>query len=64
MLGEIRGQLKGMHEKMDETLEQVKKTNGRVNALENWKANLMGKIAILTAIVGSCSAYVAKKIFG
>jgi predicted nuclease with TOPRIM domain len=31
--------------------EQTKKTNGRVNDLEKWKENLMGKITVVVAVV-------------
>lgn len=52
-LGEIKGELKGIHEKIDAVLEQAQKTNGRVNRLEEWRSNLMGKITIIVVIVGA-----------
>jgi hypothetical protein len=37
--------------KQDATHEQACKTNGRVNVIEEWKATLTGKIAIIMAVV-------------
>jgi hypothetical protein len=37
--------------KIEEVHEQVCKTNGRVTKIEEWKATLNGKIAIITCVV-------------
>jgi len=36
--------------RLDEILEQVKKTNGRVLELEKWRAYLTGAVALAIAI--------------
>ena len=38
-------------EKLDAILDQVRRTNGRVGRLENWRWMITGAIAVLTALV-------------
>jgi len=47
----MQDKLKVNHKSVDEILEQVKLTNGRVNKLESWKDQLVGgfKISLLIA---------------
>lgn len=59
MLGEMRGDIKSLHEKVDTVVAQVKQTNGRVNELEDWKSNIMGKITVILVVGGAAWAFVA-----
>jgi len=47
----LKGEHVGMHALLKDILEQTKKTNGRVSQLENWKAFVLGAIAILTTLI-------------
>ena len=44
--------------KQEATHEQACKTNGRVNAIELWKATLNGKIIAYTSVIGVVVAFV------
>lgn len=48
---EIDAMQRTIHEKLDEILVQVKKTNGRVGRLENWRAYTTGAIAVILLVV-------------
>lgn len=49
------GELKQIHKQINENLEEikveVKKTNGRVRALENWRWFITGGLAILSILI-------------
>jgi hypothetical protein len=51
MRAEMHDKLKAIHNRVDEILDQVKRTNGRVGRLENWKAQVIGgfKTLLLTS---------------
>ena len=46
----MHDKLKAIHNRVDEILEQVKITNGRVSKLESWKDQLMGGIKVMSVI--------------
>jgi len=50
---DMHDKLKVIHKRADEILEQVKKTNGRVDALESWKDQFIGgsKVLVLVSLV-------------
>ena len=50
---------KNIWSKLVEIHKEVKKTNGRVNALEAWKNKVTGGVYVLT-IVGAITAFVVK----
>jgi len=39
---DMHDKIKSIHNRTDEILEQVKKTNGRVSKLEEWKSQVVG----------------------
>lgn len=41
----------GVVEKLNEIHEQVKKTNGRVSSLENWRWFISGGIAVMGVMI-------------
>ena len=47
----VHDSLSSINKTMNEVLEQTKKTNGRVSNLENWRAYILGAVAVLTALV-------------
>jgi len=49
---EMHDKLKAIHRRTDEILEQVKKTNGRVNKLEDWKSQLVGGMKVTLLVIG------------
>ena len=62
LLGEIKGDLKSLHDKQDETLTQVKYTNGRVTALEHWKTGLMAKVSVIATLITVVGGVLLKKL--
>lgn len=51
VLARIFERLDGIKDTQDATLEQVKKTNGRVTVLETAYAVIKGKVAVVSAVV-------------
>lgn len=49
----IKETLKGQDKKLDEIKDQAVLTNGRVKALELWKAGVVGKVAGISAAVAA-----------
>jgi len=47
---DMHDRLKVIHKRTDEILDQVKKTNGRVSALESWKDQFMGGLKVAFTI--------------
>lgn len=62
MLGEIKGDIKSLHEKSDTTIELQKYTNGRVTTLEHWKTGLMSKMSVLAIVISGVWAVIMKTI--
>ncbi len=58
MLKNIKDNHVGFDKKLDEILEQTKKTNGRVSKLENWRAYLVGAWAVVSLVVIPAFTYV------
>jgi hypothetical protein len=56
---DMHDKIKVIHNRADEILEQVKKTNGRVSDLEEWKAQLVGG-AKITGLLGTLFAFALK----
>jgi hypothetical protein len=48
----ILSRLDAIDQRSAEMLAQVKKTNGRVSKLENWRWAVVGGLAVLTTLVG------------
>jgi hypothetical protein len=55
--GEVVATFNAVRAQLDRIEEQVKRTNGRVRALEIWRAFTNGAIAVLTLLVGSGVAW-------
>tara|TARA_B110000467_G_scaffold66356_1_gene60512 strand:+ start:3251 stop:3475 length:225 start_codon:yes stop_codon:yes gene_type:complete len=49
---DMHDRLKAIHKRSDEILEQVKKTNGRVGRLEDWKSQLTGGLKVVLLVIG------------
>lgn len=49
-------------ERVDTILEKVKEQNGRVKAIELWKANLKGKLAIIAVVGGAAAGLILELI--
>jgi hypothetical protein len=49
---EMHDKLKAIHRRTDEILDQVKRTNGRVGRLEDWKSQLTGGLKVCLLVVG------------
>ena len=49
---DMHDKLKAIHRRTDEILEQVKRTNGRVGRLEDWKSQLTGGLKVSLLVVG------------
>ena len=49
---DMHDKIKVIHNRADEIHEQVKKTNGRVSALEEWKAQFVGAAKVTGVIAG------------
>lgn len=47
----LKGEHVTIHTMLKDILEQTKRTNGRVSALENWKAFVLGALAIITTLL-------------
>jgi uncharacterized coiled-coil protein SlyX len=61
-LSTLEEHLKHQDRKLDRILSQVEKTNGRVTALEQWKAVMKSNIAIVGAIVSAIVSVVVSII--
>ena len=66
--GEVAGlaaQINALHEDVLEVKELAKETNGRVRALELWRAEVTAKISVITASAKiSVSNFIAPVITG
>jgi hypothetical protein len=47
---------------VNEIREQTKKTNGRVNKIENWKSGIIAVVALLSFVVPTCIGWFFNKI--
>ena len=47
---------------VNEIREQTKKTNGRVNGLENWKAGIVSAIALISFVIPTCIGWFFYKL--
>ena len=59
MRQDMHDKLKVIHHRVDEILEQVKRTNGRVSRLEEWKSQVSGG-AKVTLLLASLFAFALK----
>jgi len=62
MLGEMRGDIKSTHEKIDSFLKRMDDQHDRISVLEHFKTGLMAKVSIITIIVAGVWGIVIKKI--
>jgi uncharacterized protein (DUF2225 family) len=51
MFATLLEKLENIKQTVDETKIEVKKTNGRVSTLENWKATSQAKAGVIAAVV-------------
>lgn len=62
MLGEIKGDIKAIHDKLDDSIKKTNEVDSRVTLLEHWKTGLMGKLSIITIVITGAWALIIKKI--
>ena len=60
-LSTILSRMNSQDAKLESSLAQCIKTNGRVTMLESFKNELKGKVAILAAVVSTITAWVIKR---
>ncbi len=62
MFGIAEDKQAGLLFMVNEIREQTKRTNGRVNKLENWKAGIVAVVALLAFVVPTCIGWFFTKI--
>lgn len=62
LLGEIKGDLKAIHDKLEDSIKKTETHDTRLNVLEHWKTGLMGKLSIITIVITGAWALIIKKI--
>ena len=61
---DITSRLAGIQSSLTEISAQVRTTNGRVGALERWKAYVFGAAASIAVFVPLLTAVIMKVLFG
>lgn len=66
LIGRLDERQKAMMEKLEEIHDGVKKTNGRVTVLENWRSELRGSwrtTILFSSAIGALVAFLINLIF-
>lgn len=69
MLGEIKSEISSINKKMDENIDRYEKIDAKIEEMQKeigklnqWKANLMGKLVVLQAVFATFVGFIFKQI--